>query len=415
MPSNEDEGSAPADSEAESGAEETIPEETVGERVSANVLNNGGYFVQVDDRVYFRRYGSNALEKTALWGYFLDAPTGGNSELCYYDNRTGKVGTLCSDNGYGKLYYSPAREGFYENVMNGSSCSLYFLPLKGGERELIDDNYEICGISEDGIHLAIYDSQDGTQNMGILSLYSDGTIDGYIIGQEENDTTTICGIHENQLIFLSHNLESGEEKIWQFDEDYPDSSICLGTLPASEDTYEGEVQQFLVNGSTMHCIVAWYEGTGHYLSHFACAEATLYQEDSLKIYATSWGENDFPSKVYLADNGNASFSNQTPGDLKLSDELYGDLLYYETSKNYLTMIRNFILKSQDPYGEEPRGYSRMILDMEAIGDAAYLMVADTRYNPDEDIGWRMAFDMLNLYYLRVPIQEDSYTLDLFPN
>ena len=38
-----------------------------------------------------------------------------------------------------------------------------------------------------------------------------------------------------------------------------------------------------------------------------------------------------------------------------------------------------------------------------LGDAAYLIVADAQRSPSGDVGWRWAYDLLELYYLRVPL------------
>ena len=63
------------------------------------------YFQKIGDKVYFRKFGKNALLKTAEWGSHLSYPTGEKgSFIAVYDNTTKEVSKAFDDAG-GEFYY----------------------------------------------------------------------------------------------------------------------------------------------------------------------------------------------------------------------------------------------------------------------------------------------------------------------
>ena len=95
-------------------------------------------------------------------------------------------------------------------------------------------------------------------------------------------------------------------------------------------------------------------------------------------------------------------------EVELSDFYTGDLVWYDSPLGATRLIPGFIEK--DPYD----GGDRIIQASEAVGDAAYVLIATVERSPEDDIGWRTAYRQTGVEYLRVPLQENSTAEHLLP-
>ena len=68
------------------------------------VQNNGGYFLGLDDYVFYREYGEKALGATSVRGEFLpDLTQGEGAVLHVFDAKAGTETTRFSDDGEGRV------------------------------------------------------------------------------------------------------------------------------------------------------------------------------------------------------------------------------------------------------------------------------------------------------------------------
>ena len=167
------------------------------------VLNNGGHFVKVGDKVYFHCYGSSAFQDTALWGSFKDQmiPGDDSSAMMTYDPEAGAVETLFPDDGYGGIWVFNDR--LYLNRMTDSGSVVYWVNPANGE--MLDFAFgKIEGMSADRSHLC-YSTTD-----------EQGRFEYVVSGPEELDMTVIdsddenfayLGLEGRNLFFLTQNFE----------------------------------------------------------------------------------------------------------------------------------------------------------------------------------------------------------------
>ena len=97
-------------------SEKNTPETGENEPSSEEIENNGGFFIRVGNKIYFRRYGHHTLESNALFGQFLENSYSGEdteniSAMLAYDMETGQVTEVFEDAGYGRLFAGDG--GFY--------------------------------------------------------------------------------------------------------------------------------------------------------------------------------------------------------------------------------------------------------------------------------------------------------------
>ncbi|MBO4914644.1 MAG: hypothetical protein J5449_05495, partial [Oscillospiraceae bacterium] len=111
--------------------------EAPGGSSEAEVENNGGYYVRVGNRVFYRQYGADATPKTAVFGEFTLpwGMTGCESELKALDLSTGKTETLFVESGAGPLWYADG--GFYlQEFINGEYTVGWYAADGGSSKQL---------------------------------------------------------------------------------------------------------------------------------------------------------------------------------------------------------------------------------------------------------------------------------------
>ena len=369
-----------------------------------DVENNGGNFVRVGHRVYFRNYANGGLPEIALFGDFLTTAEENQTSIWYYDEETGETSRFYDEKGYGPLWYGT--DGFYlTGVRDGLSHSFFYPDGAGAVEEFGPGLIE--GVSEDG-HYAAFWSAEGNGGTEILSVIKDAEVIASVQA-EDFSSAEFCGMVGPKTIWLCHG--EGEDSVWEFDGE-TEKFLCLGLVPAGEGRSWAEMKQFVPDGEDFYLMLGWYEGTGHFLADFACMKGTLDKEDSLALKPLE-GENersdpDNPPKILLTGPGEVMAADKLGGEVELSDFYTGDLVWYDSPLGATRLIPGFIEK--DPYD----GGDRIIQASEAVGDAAYVLIATVERSPEDDIGWRTAYRQTGVEYLRVPLQENSTAEHLLP-
>ena len=115
------------------------------------VVNNGSYFVQISDKVFFRAISPDSMEEGAVFGEFLTSEWNAKeSPLICYDLNSHEWEEAGSITGVGKLYACPG--GFYIGYMEDAQLdtyATYYYDMEKGTQEKYCDGLPV-GISQSG-------------------------------------------------------------------------------------------------------------------------------------------------------------------------------------------------------------------------------------------------------------------------
>ena len=246
---------------------------------AADVENNGGWFVRVDDKIYFRKYGPDALDKTAVFGEFLQS----------YHMTGRDVKSVFKDTGYGKLYYADG--GFYLQERINQKDIIVWYSMDGEIYKTIAEG-RILGLSESGF-LAVEAPVPGTGYR--YEFYQDGTRTGeYLLASQ----FITCGVSDDGLFVLEISFsENGDTdeistpiyKIRQIKTD--GELISMGTLPETDFIYSVEPGDFITTANEVGIVIGYYAGTGHFLNDWIAITANPGAEGSLKILQSPLNED----------------------------------------------------------------------------------------------------------------------------
>ena len=389
-----------------SSGKEDAPEETVEETVegvfaeafqNGKVENNGSLFVRIDDKVYYRVYGTRGLERTTINAQLTEKEEEVESELHSYDLKSGESENVCTVTGSGPLYATTA--GFC--LAEPGKCGTVLLPMDGScVRGYLKGKPE--AVSDSGRMMVTIDYP---QTGGSVShiLYRDGE-EVTTITEGEDEVLTVFGFAGENMIAMINHFDAA---CFDFVAYEPSGNATeLGSFTDSEDSYGyPEFQQLLSDGDDLYFMLARYEGSGHFLSDWTVYHASLHSEGSLKEETFGSGGVeyvDIPPKLCLDDSGKIAITQHLAKDLELSDQTSGDLICYDTPTSFTTIKKNYIY--DDPY--EYR-YGGVIEESAVFDDQAFILKAEVGRDETEDIGWRYAFDLFSLHYDRIMVSPDD--------
>ena len=388
----------PAEPDSPSPAPEE-PEETPSQTA---VENNGGQFLGLGDRVYFRRYSPGALDSPQLWGDFLSAwpEQSVPSELCCYDAATGQVTSLFPDAGFGPLWYGDGRFYLSRSEGGGRACA-YTVTLEGESADL-QEGGRVAGLSSDGRFAAV--TSTAHDDWSALTLYR-GTEPIAFAAPKQDAYFQFGGFAGDAAIYLCHDYSANVSTLWQLTEK---GTLCLGTLPHMGYYYNPpQLEQVVSDAKTVSCLFAWYDGTAQILDKVWCGTARVGRKGSLVPFGadlldglkTEYGFAALPRLALNAD-GTAAVTDRLPGEIFLSEGSWGDLL--ACGDPPLRLAAELLA---DP--EEIADARFVVQSMEHVGGAAYLRVAACVRSPEDDVGWRWAYALADWYDLRLPLVEDA--------
>lgn len=368
---------------------------------ASDVENNGGDYVRVGGKVYFRKYGPDALEKTAIFGEFTEWGTGNESEIMSYDLTTRQVETVFKDTGYGGLYVGDG--GFYlQERLNGADYVMRYA-FDGAKCETISEG-KLLGLTDGGL-LAI---EQAVGNSDSFFLYRDGKRAGYFISEIP---FLFAGLSDDGLFLVRVDYESEPDEegkttrsLWQLTPDSEGTLLSLGTLPDANFMYSAEPEQFVTAENQIGGVIGYYAGTGHFLNDFVGFTATPGVADSLSVLDAEKPDPESDEyalpKLTVDDAGNIVAVPYLSGDLRvLWTEGAGDLQLYDGFQ-WTTLQENFC-----PSRTDGGGYEKIAQSMEYLDGAAYVTLAAAYASPLDDIGWRSAYALLDMLYLTIPASE----------
>ena len=429
--------------------EKTTKENVTEEIISEEVNNNGSFLVTVGDVLYFRDYPVSSMETVSIGkGHMGKISAGKKSHICSYDKTTGKVTKLAEDEYGGKLYYSG--DAIYTNNENSDAPQYAKISLKDGSVKELGEG-RIDGISEDGALLAIEEMNNNNENKITVVRTTDQS---QVTTIEKKDAlVNYIGFYKNSLVYEWDETviydSKKDEKVSDFSDYYAVHHICqqdlnctdevsLGTitLPFMEDIGKGEVSiengnatvkgyrdiyfnEGIISGNQVGVSYQVAEGTGSIFSYGYIASATLGQADSLEqveyIRGTAM-EDALPD----GEKGNTSYDEMPQiwfdKEKKLvcgmhrwnSAYLSGNTLIYidengkeqEVTKEYATEDGSDTEISQ----KDAFDYSETFV---VDGEKIYSVREKIQRKPEDDAGWREAFELKQLEYCEISIADGS--------
>ena len=367
-----------------------------------DIYNNGNYFVQIQDRVYFRVYGPSAHSTEVLWGAFMDYPTGGESEICYYDENTGEVMDAFTDYGYGKMVFCDSV--FYMNGLDGNGNSyVYSVDSVGNIVNEYVSSGEIIDFSED-CAVTIIRSENGSSvgftgisEKGKKSFSFDAASEGYVnyLGCfQEYFIYSVNDYSSNLLRFYSYNMSNSNG-----------NPIYLGDISLDKGIETFDYAEYVQSdwvmfsfGGPAYIGVSCHSGTGHVFGggFILCAEP--WAADSIRIEEPIY-TSDFYNMPYLefTESGYTLRDNEpfTYG-LAYYDEGYAGLIYHDYGGRDLIIDEHMF----DDYSYDS-AYSTLILaEGPKPSDDVYVMRVTQIREESASIGWRDGFRCIRMEYLR---------------
>ncbi len=409
--------------ETEPTAEETLPETDAEAQTTENptagifaeafaagkVENNGGYFVRVGDKVYYRLYHERALQRTALFGGFLgsdlpDRP----SKLMSYDLQTGAKEEVATVYGSGKLF--ACRDGLL--LAYPDQDETYVIPMDGSEQTVYCKGTP-DGVSEDGRVLIVTQYNTEYTGEGLFS-WKAVICDGKEVARvEDENSLLLCGFAGNDAIFANRMEADDEDAIsneWRIlSVDAAGTQTELGKLEPEEGFYDAspDARQIVSDEEGVYGTIGFYAGTGHFLQDWVAFSAKPGVAGSLEMLEPENREEfsgmENPPSMLLTGPGEVEFFKAPVGQVAYSEGGYGDLVYYDSPYSAVVLKEDYFTQDEAT-GEWPWG--NFLLDAVVFDDTAFLITAYGTRNELYDIGWRYAYDLVYLEYSCIPFDAD---------
>nr|MCR5825167.1 hypothetical protein [Oscillospiraceae bacterium] len=358
------------------------------------VENNGGYYLRVGQRVYFRRYGADALPDVALFGSFAsDWSSQGESALMAYDTATDELTTLYTDAGAGPLWYADGALYLCE-YNNGAAWTARCLPDGSGIRELCPG--APLGTTDSGL-LAVERCDAGTNHRTVYTLYRDGVATG---SWETEYGMAVAGLTDDGLFLVDTDYadETNRQTLWQLTPE--GTPLCLGTREDKDENYflcDLRPDRFLAADGKVTVCLGSYAGTGHFLNGALFLQAEIGRENSLTTLDLDFevGENDLLPELTQGADGSVTTVPALPGALRIGWENRDALELWEDGA-WQTLAADLAPSRGDGWGG-----GSIVQHMDFVDGAAYVTLAETFASPANDVGWREAERLVALRFLRV--------------
>ena len=367
------------------------------------MVENGSYFVRLGNKVYFRKISQDSMNAGAEFGEFLHTEfTPTECPLICFDLDTGRYEETGKITGVGELYACP--EGFYIGELNPDSLDSYCTDLYDpatGKSDYYCDGIP-CGVSKSGKLLAV---QQLAGTYYVTALIRDGKETASL--GDENNYYEYCGFAGEDLI-LMQRTEADEFFLCSVTEN--GDLTQLGSMGSYDEGYP-QLQEFrFVNGS-VYLTVGYFEGTGHFLSHWTAFRAVPGMSGSLEEFTEGRDdyvspdeegpENEVPKICF--DTGDAIFySPHRPYEAYMgTGDNSSNMYYYDDIYDECILLRDFIKNS---YGEK----CQIVQDLTSYPEYVFVMYADAEEDDEYSIGWRTGYRMTGWHTCAIPFGYGQY-------
>ena len=369
--------------------------------LSLNVKAEEGYFIKVDDKVYFREFGKDALEKTALWGNYFDNPTGkGESYISVYNKDTGEVEHKLKDKGT-KLYYDKQRLYTEREHRKGEYNREVYTLDRNGENQKVLTYGRIEGLSDKG-YLAVKSSDEG---LGALEVFKNGKICFKIATEKTGTAIEYMGIAGDYMLYYKTNYSSSSNspEIFAVKVNSDSKPVKLGKVNLTKEMADGiDVGNVRFKDGKLYFSLFYFGGTGHFISNGYVYQGNPKIKNSLKkISKDIYGKYEVQPVFQLDGKGKVKLSQYEQNEIIIE----GKAVYlFESDGNKKLVVKDYTkLFDFSKTGE----YS--VAAANYIDEAVFMIVDKQKRNPKEDVGWREAYDILERYYIRIPLKGDIHS------
>ena len=358
------------------------------------------YFQKIGDKVYFRKFGKNALLKTAEWGSHISYPTGEKgSFIAVYDNTTKEVSKAFDDAG-GEFYYMNNR--FFTQHKD----TVYSVNENGNGYKVLTDKGDILGcFNKEYLAVNQYKKdKHGISKIIKSIIYKNGEKDSeFNTGEKFEFSMKTDGRY---AIYQERNYSTNFTKIWCKDLESNKAPVLLGKINLEKllsGTDFCELVQMKRKKSSIYFSISLHSGNAGHLVGGYVYKANPDKKNSLKLMtgnltgeiSYNGGETYYIKDFNVDNNGKVkTFS------LRNATHIYGKVLYFYDSKGKKKLITDDLLK---------------LLKIKAIKSDEYVVAADScidgnlfmiidreRLNP-KPVGERYEYDIVERYYVRIPV------------
>lgn len=371
------------------------------------VSNNGGYYVKIDNKVYFREYGAKALENPAIFGQYLLNPTGNQSVMKYYDTETKETKEAFLDFGYGKIVYM--NDIFFMNGLDFSQTEYpmpyvyavnaegkdYGLPEKiyGTIQEVLEDNSMFFVLNE-----RWYNNEIGDFEASISGINAKGE---KVFTVESNMGLEYIGAYGNHVVYAETDYANRSATVWYkvFSENARDTDPVKITTITCDDYQSFDFGELLAAPLTKeeYVPVAFRAGTGNMFEGGQVISFVPGREGFDAIKALSAEEYNEMPYVTLDENG-ICYSTDEPNTYFVKQFAFDDngtLCFRDNSGKETEIVKDFI-PGADYYKER-----KVLFLAETVDGQGYCMVANRIFDEEGSIGWRDAFRLLDMEYIHI--------------
>ncbi|MCR4990796.1 MAG: hypothetical protein K6A38_08040 [Lachnospiraceae bacterium] len=359
---------------------------------SGQVENNGGLFVRVGNRVYFRLYNKRSLEPVTYEDSFIDETDYDQPSLLeYFDLDENKVVEVCEVNATGPIYVTT--DGICLQTYRDGAFSMILVDEDGN----VDENYfngTISKVSPDGRSFIAFEEDEDGDNVSVF--YSNGEKVGK--PSEEGDGFVGIGFAGDTVIgqVIDHN--SFDRELFSYD--YMGELTMLGKVDAYDmETYSltPNIEELTPGEDGGYVTVSYRDGTADAVVAWAVYGFKNGKKDSVTLIDSGNTGKEYNysyPKVSLGEDNELMISAHKAGDVYLSDGSYGDLMCHTGDGEDV--------EAYDMYIYDPGDYSMYKTLVEGAvcvdENAVFLIKANAYRCPEEDMGVNRAYELSGLSY-----------------
>lgn len=336
------------------------------------IFNNGGEFLRVGDKVYFRKFRFDEDSSIANMGYYRTNPynKGLRSDFGYWDIKGKKFHKLFEDRGHGPIFYLNGRFYLQEWSESSEGSRVYSVDISGKKKKLLGEG-KLAGVDAATASVVL-------QSSSKLSVYREGAL------RKELDVSynLLCEFADGQMIYGGIESDTGGSmgiRLRSVDMKTLSEPLLLGETLTDEEN-EGRTFYFMqvvsskqAEGKLWLC-VEHREGSGMFLSKGEVYSLDPKKAGSLRRAAVY--EDSMEDRVpgFAVKNGKVKFYDILPGEVK---EKEGNLYFNASDQPSKQMDKHRIYEN-----DYPNRYSDLFFSIETaerVGDEIYFVRNKERF------------------------------------